>query len=359
MGRKKPERKAPPAVPAEIAPVRVPGAIQPAAEGALRPDAAYAPTYAPTADTYRHYLRQIARFPRLSIEEERELALRYRDLGDPEAAYRLVTGNLRLVVHIAMEYRRTFLNLLDLIQEGNVGLMMAVRKFDPLRGVPFSAYASQWIRAYVLKHLLDHWSIVRVGTTNARRRLFYNLKKERERLDRLGVVAGPKLLASTFDATEQDVIDVSRALSRRDMSLDAPVSNDPTGRQVWETIPVAAQAPDEAVAQSELRDILREKIATFSATLDDRERYILENRLVAEDPATLQVIGDRFSITREAVRLVERKVIAKLRDHLREELPDLRAFEVTDDEERVPESPVAMERRARSRSARRKDRSRS
>jgi len=304
-----------------------------------------------TTDTFRHYLRQVSRFPRLTSEEERELALRYRDLGDPEAAYRLVTANLRLVVHIAMEYRRTFLNLLDLIQEGNVGLMMAVRKFDPLRGVPFSAYAAQWIRAYVLKHLLDHWSIVRVGTTNARRRLFYNLKKERERLDRLGIVAGPKLLASTFDASEQDVIDVSRALSRRDMSLDAPVGDD-SERQVWETIPVAQPAPDDAVAQAELRDILRDKIAVFGQTLDERDRYILEHRLVAEEPVTLQVIGDRYSITREAVRLAERKVIAKLRDFLRLELKDLSAFEVQDDEDRVPESPVAMERRARSRTPR-------
>jgi RNA polymerase sigma-32 factor len=352
MGRKKPERKTTHAVPAEVAPVRAPDASQPAA----LPTAATGAL--PAADTFRHYLRQIARFPRLTNEEEHELALRYRDLGDPEAAYRLVTGNLRLVVHIAMEYRRTFLNLLDLILEGNVGLMMAVRKYDPLRGVPFSAYASQWIRAYVLKHLLDHWSIVRVGTTNARRRLFYNLKKERERLDRLGIVAGPKLLASTFDASEQDVIDVSRALSRRDMSLDAPVGDDST-RQVWETIPVASPPPDEAVAQAELRDILREKIAAFAATLDERERYILDHRLVAEDPVTLQAIGDTFSITREAVRLAERKVIAKLRDHLRSELPDLRAFEVSDDAERAPESPVAMERRTRSRSARRKTRSRS
>jgi len=347
MGRKKPERKTTYAVPAEIAPARVPEAIEPAAVDIARPDA----LLPPTTDTFRHYLRQVARFPRLTNEEERELAVRYRDFGDPEAAYRLVTANLRLVVHIAMEYRRTFLNLLDLIQEGNVGLIMAVRKYDPLRGVPFSAYASQWIRAYVLKHLLDHWSIVRVGTTNARRRLFYNLKKERERLDRLGVVAGPKLLASTFDATEQDVLDVSRALSQRDMSLDAPVGEDST-RQVWETIPVGTPAPDDAVAQSELREILREKIGAFSASLDERERYILENRLVSEEPVTLQVIGDRYSITREAARLAERKVIAKLRDYLRVELKDLSAFEVLDDLERVPESPVAMERRARSRGPR-------
>ena len=295
----------------------------------------------PTADTLRHYLKQVLRFPRLSREEEHDLALRYRAHGDPEAVYRLVTGNLRLVVSIAFEYRRAFLTLMDLVQEGNIGLMQAVKKYDPLRGVPFSSYAAWWIRAYILKHLLDHWSIVKVGTTNARRRLFFNLKKERDRLERQGIQAGPRLLAETFEASEQDVIDVSHALSARDLSLDAPVSPD-SDRRVWETIPVKEAPLEETLAQQELRDILREKLGAFAAGLNDRERYTFEQRLVAEEPLTLQQIGDHFGITREAARLIEKKVIGKVRDYLRQELPDLRDFAVVDDPEHKAESPAAI-----------------
>ncbi|HEY3174886.1 MAG TPA: sigma-70 family RNA polymerase sigma factor [Candidatus Polarisedimenticolia bacterium] len=298
----------------------------------------------PRGDTFRHYIRQLTRFPRLTREEEHELAVRYRDFGDAEAAYRLVTGNLRLVVKIAFDYRRTFLNLLDLVQEGNIGLMHAVKKYDPLRGVPFSSYAAWWIRAYMLKYLLDHWSIVKVGTTNARRRLFYNLKKEKERLELQGVTAGPRLLAETFDATEQDVLDVGRALSSKDLSLSTPVAED-SDRQVWETIPAAGPPLEEQVAQSELREILRDKLADFSEGLKEREKYVLLERLVAEEPATLQAVGDHFGITREAVRLIEKKVIEKLRAYLRAELKDLRLFEVADDEDHEPESPAALARR--------------
>ncbi|HKY33103.1 MAG TPA: sigma-70 family RNA polymerase sigma factor [Candidatus Polarisedimenticolia bacterium] len=299
----------------------------------------------PTGDTFRHYLQQVMKYPRLTREEEHELALRYREYGDPEAAYRLVTGNLRLVVSIAFEYRRAFLNLLDLVQEGNIGLMQAVKKYDPLRGVPFSSYAAWWIRAYILKHLLDHWSIVKVGTTNARRKLFFNLRKEKERLEREGITAGPKLLAEAFETTEADVIDVSRALSSRDLSLDAPVAAD-SERRVWETLPVGGPPLEDSVAQEELREILREKLARFAERLNAKERFTLERRLVAEDPLTLQQIGDQFGITREAARLIEKKVIGRLRDYLRGELKDLRLFEVADDPGHKPESPAALDYRA-------------
>jgi len=337
MPRKKKKTAAPPTeptLPAPLPPPALPVPLPAASEAGLeRP-----------ADTFRHYLRQVVRYPRLTREEELDLATRYREYGDAAAAYSLVTGNLRLVVKIALEYRRAFLNLLDLIQEGNIGLLQAVRKYDPLRGVPFSSYAAWWIRAYILKHLLDHWSIVKVGTTNARRKLFFNLKKERERLEKAGITAGPKLLAEAFDASEQDVVDVSKALLARDVSLDAPIG-DESERQVWETIPAAAQTPDETVAQQELREILRDKLAAFGRGLDDRERFVLERRLIAEEPVTLQAIGDEFGITREAARLIEKKVIGRLRDYLRTELKDLSAFEVTDEEDHRPESPAAAGRR--------------
>ncbi len=319
---------------------------EPLDQAAAEPEEAVAPLHEAItpADSLRQYLRQIARFPRLTREEEHELAESYRRHADPEAAYRLVTGNLRLVVRIAFEYRRAFLQMLDLIQEGNLGLMQAVKKYDPFRGVPFSAYAAWWIRAYVLKHLLDHWSIVKVGTTNARRRLFFNLKKEKERLEREGISAGPRMLAETFEVSEQDVVDVGRFLSARDVSLDAPVTPD-AERRMWETIPIDEASLDDRVAQDELREILREKLAAFAGALSDKERYTFQRRLVAEEPITLQQIGDHFGMTREAARLVEKKVIAKVRDYLKQELKDLRLFEVTDDEEHRPESPAALAKR--------------
>ncbi|HET9482085.1 MAG TPA: sigma-70 family RNA polymerase sigma factor [Candidatus Polarisedimenticolia bacterium] len=327
--------------PLETLPVALDARLPQAADEAREPGAIE--TLTPT-DTFRHYLRQIIRYPRLTRDEEVELATRYRRYADPEAAFRLVTGNLRLVVRIAFEYRRNFLNLLDLIQEGNIGLLQAVRKYDPLRGVPFSAYAAWWIRAYILKHLLDHWSIVKVGTTNARRRLFYNLKKEMSRLEREGVSPGPRLLAERFEASEADVIDVSRALHARDVSLDAPVGED-GDRHFWETLPVGGAPPDEAVAQDELRAILRDKLDAFAGTLNEKERFAFRRRLVAEEPVTLQEIGDQFGITREAARLIEKKVIDRLREYLRSELSDLRHFEVTDEEDHKPESPAALARR--------------
>ena len=322
----------------------LPVPLEPQLQAAEADQAARDADLVPAADSLRHYMRQIVKYPRLTREEEIELATRYRKFGDPEAAYKLITGNLRLVVRIASDYRRAFLNMMDLIQEGNIGLMQAVKKFDPLRGVPFSAYAAWWIRAYLLRHLLDHWSIVRVGTTNERRRLFYNLKREKEKLEREGISPGTKLLAERLDASEADVIDVSRALSSRDVSLDAPVRED-SERSVWETIPVAEAGIDEKVAQEEMRDILREKLAHFGKGLKPRERYTLLHRLVAEEPVTLQQIGDHFGITREAARLIEKKVIDRLRDYLRHELKDLRMFEVADDVRHKPASPVALERR--------------
>ena len=278
-------------------------------------------------DPLRRYLAEIRRYPRLSREEEHDLAVRYKESGDREAARTLVTSNLRLVVRIAMDYRRSYLNLLDLIQEGNIGLLHAVRKYDPYRGVPFSAYAGYWIRAYVIKHLLDHWSLVRVGTTNVRRRLFYNLKKEKARLEREGIYAGPKLLAQQFGAEEQDVVEVSQALQGRDISIDQPQRGQDDGgkeRYVWETLSSGEPDPAEQVARHEMQELLREKIAAFAADLKERDQYILRHRLVAEEPETLQAIGDRFGTTREAVRQAEARLMKRLREYLQAEIGDLR-----------------------------------
>ena len=285
------------------------------------------------ADPLRRYLAEIRSYPLLTREEERTLAIRVREQADPEAALRLATSNLRLVVRIAMDYRRSYLNMLDLVQEGNIGLLQAVKKYDPYRSVPFSAYAGYWIRAYMLKYLLDHWSLVRVGTTNVRRKLFYNLKREQQRLKSLGIEPGTKLLARNLGAGEEDIIEVGRALKGRDLSIDQPAGRPGSedDRFVWETMAADVVGPEEQVSREEMQRILKEKIAAFASSLREKERYILDHRLVAEEPLTLQAIGDHFGTTREAVRQTEARLIGRLKDFLRSEIKDLKRFEVKTD----------------------------
>jgi RNA polymerase sigma-32 factor len=284
-------------------------------------------------DPYQRYLAEIRKYPRLTREQEQALAIRYREEGDREAARILATANLRLVVRIAMDYRRAYMNLLDLIQEGNVGLLQAVTKYDPYRGVPFSAYAGYWIRAYILKYLLDHWSLVRVGTTNIRRRLFYNLRREQQRLEREGIVPGAKLLARSFGAEEEDVVDVSRALKGRDVSIDQPIRKSEGSEDLflWQTMASEAAGPDEQIAREELQEILREKIGAFAEGLKEKDRFILQKRLLAEEPLTLQAIGDQYGTTREAVRQAETRLIRKLKDYLKREIEDLKSFEIDEE----------------------------
>jgi len=316
------------AVPAPPEPEE-PAPLVPAGAAELLPRSDESVLPALPADPLRRYFAEIRGYPRLTREQEHDLAVRFREKGDPKAAYELVTSNLRLVVRIAMDYRRSYLNLLDLIQEGNIGLLQAVRKYDPYRGVPFSGYAGYWVRAYVLKYLLDHWSLVRVATTNARRKLFYNLKREQQRLRAQGIEAGPKLLARNLGADEEDVVEVGKAIKARDLSIDQPVrGGEDEDRFVWETMASDAAPPDEQVAREEMREILKAKIAAFAATLKEKELYILEKRLVAEEPVTLQEIGDHFGTTREAVRQAEARLVKRLKEYLKAEIRDLKRFEV-------------------------------
>ena len=174
-------------------------------------------------DPFSAYLQEVRKYSLLTEEEEKELAIRYKETGDLDSAYKLTTANLMLVIKIAMTFKREWQNLMDLIQEGNIGLMKAVKNFDPFRGVPLSAYATWWIKSYILKHILDNWRLVRVGTTNARRKLLFNLKKEKEKLEREGFEPTTKLLAERFGVDEGEVIDVSASIGAMDVSIDTPV----------------------------------------------------------------------------------------------------------------------------------------
>ena len=267
------------------------------------------------------YLREISRYELLSAEEEQALARRFRDDGDVDAAVRLATGNLRLVVSVAMQYRSSWTNILDLVQEGNVGLMRAIEKFDPHRGLRFSTYATWWLKAYMLKYLLDNWSLVRFGTSNARRKVFFNLRKEQERLRVRGIEPQPALLARQLEVPEKDVREVGQALERKDVSFDAPVGEDSSATP-GSLLPAPQPLPDEVVAERESRRILKEQFARFAATLEERECAIFQERLAAEDPLTLQELADRFGMTREGIRQAEKRVVKAFRTFMERELSD-------------------------------------
>lgn len=274
-------------------------------------------------DLLQQYLREIQRHPLLTPDEEHELAVRYVQTGDVAAAARLVTANLRLVVKLAYEYRRAYKNIMDLIQEGNIGLMQAVKRYDPYRGVKLSSYAAWWIRAYILRFILNNWRLVKLGTTQAQRKLFFNLNKEKARLAAMGIEPSAAEIAVRLGVEEQEVTDMDRRLSSGEMSLDAPVG-DTEGRPVsrLEMLPSSSLGPDAVVAEGEVHHMVREKLAEFRTTLKGKDIQIFDERLVAEDPLTLQELGDKFGISRERVRQLEARLTGRLRDYLRSELGD-------------------------------------
>jgi RNA polymerase sigma-32 factor len=273
-------------------------------------------------DPMTAYVQEIRRVPLLTREQEHELAVKFSETGDPAIAHRLVTANLRLVVKIAHEYRRAYKNLLDLVQEGNIGLMQAVKKYDPYRGVKLSSYAAWWIRAYILKFILNNWRLVKIGTTQAQRKLFFNLRKEKEKLEKLGFEPEHKLLAERLDVSEAEVAEMERRLEGGDMSLDAPVSrDDDSGRTRLDTMPSSSDTrPDVRVESAEFRGLVREKLEHFAAGLEGREETLFRERWLTDTPHTLQEIGDRFGISRERARQIEKRLLDRLRDYLEDEL---------------------------------------
>jgi RNA polymerase sigma-32 factor len=275
-----------------------------------------------TQDSLQRYLAEIRRYELLTREEEREIAIRYKETQDVEAAYRLVTANLRLVVMIAREYQQATRNLLDLVQEGNIGLMEAVKNFDPHRGIRFPSYAVWWIRAYIIRYLINNWRMVKLGTTQAQRKLFFNLQKEKDRLEAEGIYPQPKLIAQRLNVKESEVVEMEQRLSSRDLSVDA-LMGDGEGSSLLDILPSKEQPAEQQVAEAEFRQQVSEKIREFGTTLKDKEAVIFETRLLAEKPATLQEIGDRYGISRERVRQIEERLKKKLKTFLLAELKDL------------------------------------
>jgi RNA polymerase sigma-32 factor len=278
-------------------------------------------------DPLRRYLAEIGRFTPLSREEEHTLAIHYHETGDRETAYKLVTSNLKLVVKIAMIYHKVYRNLLDLIQEGNLGLIQAVKRFDPYRGTRLPTYAAWWIKAYILKFLLDNSRMVKIGTTNARRKILMNLNKEKSELESKGIVPTSKILADNLGVDEKELREVEQGMSGSDISLDAPVGTEDNDMRYIDTLRLMEQGVDEKIAQGEFRDILEKRFAEFGETLSEREREILTRRLIADDPETLQQIADRYGISREAVRVAEKKLVAKIKQYMIDAFGDVREIE--------------------------------
>jgi RNA polymerase sigma-32 factor len=267
-------------------------------------------------DALSTYLAEIRRYPVLSREEEHELAVRYFEHDDETAAYRLITANLRLVVMIAREYQRAFHNLLDLVQEGNVGLLEAVKKFDPYRGVRLPSYAVWWIRAYIIRYIMNNFRLVKVGTTQAQRRLFFNLQKEKARLESEGFTPTAALIANNLGVKEAEVVEMEQRMSGgSEVSTDAPLSAEGEGR-VIDVLPHEDSDAEDEVADREFYGMMREKLAEFGATLRGREKEIFDERLMAEDPITLQELGERYGVSRERVRQIEEALKRKLREFL-------------------------------------------
>jgi RNA polymerase sigma-32 factor len=271
----------------------------------------------------QRYLAEIRRFPLLSREEEHRLAVEYKEYGNIEAAYALVTANLRLVVMIAREYQKAFKNLLDLIQEGNMGLMEAVKNFDPYRGVRFPSYAVWWIRAYMIRYIMNDWRMVKIGTTQAQRKLFFNLQKEKEKLEAEGLTPGPKLLAQRLNVKEDEVIEMQQRLAHRDLSVDVPIGEGDEATML-NFLPDEKQSPEEQFAEAQYRQVLREKMELFAKSLKDKELVIYRERLLNEEPLTLREIGEKYGISRERVRQIEERVKKKLKTYLSKELKDVK-----------------------------------
>ena len=274
-------------------------------------------------DPLAAYVQEINRHALLSREEEHALAVRFVENGDTAAARRLVESNLRLVVKLAYEYRRAHRHLLDLIQEGNIGLMQAVKKYDPYRGVKLSTYAAWWIRAYILKYILNNWRLVKIGTTQAQRKLFFNLRKEKEKLERMGIEPDSKTLAQRLDVSEKDVIEMDKRLAAPDSSLDAPVAGSDGGegtRTRMDLLEGTGQRPDEEVEYTEFHDLLRSKLNTFAQTLEGREETIFRERWLTDTPMTLQAIGTQYGVSRERARQLEKRLLGRLRTYLEDEL---------------------------------------
>jgi len=262
-------------------------------------------------DSLTLYLSEINRFPLLSADEERHLAFRFRDEGDLQAAHALITANLRFVVKVAGEYRSYGMKMLDLIQEGNIGLMMAVRKFDPSKGVRLISYAVWWIRAYIQNHIISAWSLLKIGTTQAQRKLFFKLNQAKQAIISMTGESDLHSAAITLDVKDSEAQEMEQRL-RGELSLDVEMFEG-EGGTFLESLPDLRQNQEELLAEHQESDILERGVASALQNLNEKERFVIERRVTSESPMTLQEIADHFSLSRERVRQIEEGALKKMK----------------------------------------------
>jgi len=261
------------------------------------------------------YLQEIRKFPMLAPEEELELSRRWRDHEDMGAAHQLVTSHLRLVAKIAMGYRGYGLPVGELISEGNVGMMQAVKRFDPDRGFRLATYAMWWIRAAIQEYILHSWSLVKMGTTAAQKKLFFNLRRLKGQMAAIdeGDLQPEQVakIAHVLDVPEQDVVSMNRRLAAPDHSLNAPVRSDSEGEwQDW--LVDETESPEVAIAENEELSGRKALLANALKTLNERERHILVERRLKDNPTTLEELSQQYNISRERVRQIEVRAFEKL-----------------------------------------------
>ncbi|MFW6147241.1 MAG: sigma-70 family RNA polymerase sigma factor [Thermodesulfobacteriota bacterium] len=273
-------------------------------------------------DPLRRYLYEISKHHLLSRHEEQELAIRAREQNDHEAAKTLVTSNLRLVVKMAMRYYRYWTKgLLDLIQEGNMGLLQAAKNFNPHRGIKFSYYASFWIRAYILRFIMENWRLIKIGTTQSQRKLFYRLAKERDRLISQGFFPEPRLIAERLDVKEEEVVEMSKRMGSWEVSLDSP-ANEGSRESRQAHIPDSGKGIDDEISERERKFILREQFDNFYKSLSEQEAEIFDKRIMADEPMTLQELGDRYRVSRERIRQIQEKIKERSKHWLMKNIPN-------------------------------------
>ena len=274
-------------------------------------------------DNLQLYLREVSRFPLLDPDEEHELATRAREHNDPDAAFRLVSSHLRLVVRIAMDFQRRWMqNVLDLIQEGNVGLLRAVNKFDPGKGIKFSYYASFWIKAYILKFIMDNWRMVKIGTTQVQRKLFYNLNRERQKLIAQGFDPDSAMLSERLGVSVEQINEMDQRLASTDVSLNMQLGDENGATTKMDLLPAIGPGVEDSLASSEISGLIREQMKSILPRLNEKEQYILHHRLLSDEPLTLREIGERYNVTRERVRQLEARLLEKIRKHLAGDIKD-------------------------------------
>ena len=267
------------------------------------------------------YIMQINRLPLLSQEEEFDIAVKYRKNNDLDAVQKLITSNLRFVVKVAFEYKSYGIKILDLIQEGNIGLMMAVKKFDPYKGYRFISYAIWWIRAYIQNFIIKNWSLVKIGTTQAQKKLFYKIGKVRKALESNQENEKKyEVLAKDMDVAKEDIIEMEQRMSSRDLSLDAPF-DDNQELSHFDLLKETSPNQEEVLGEEEEKKILEGEVQDAMKRLTEKEEYVIKNRIMVDSPLTLQEIGTHLKLSRERVRQIESEALKKLRREMSGRVP--------------------------------------